>query len=96
MHISGTEPSSVILSQKRNFQKLKRDVLNVPKQAEAKRDGVINAENLDALKRYESTEYKKRLLLRCIHHFKSDIINNMDHMRISGTEPSSVILSQTM
>ena len=30
-----------------------------------------------------------------IHHFKSDFINNMDHMRISGTEPSSVILSQT-
>ena len=22
---------------------------------------------------------------RCIHHFKSDLINNMDHMRISGT-----------
>ena len=39
-------------------------------------------------------QYKKRLLLRCIHHFKSDLINNMDHMRISGTEPSSVILSQ--
>ena len=39
-------------------------------------------------------EYKKSLLLRCIHHFKSDRINNMDHMRISGTEPSSVILSQ--
>ena len=39
-------------------------------------------------------EYKKRLLLRCIHHFKSDLITNMDHMRISGTEPSSVILSQ--
>ena len=37
---------------------------------------------------------KKRLLLRCKHHFKSDIINDMDHMRISGTEPSSVILSQ--
>ena len=30
-----------------------------------------------------------------IHHFKSDFINNMDHMRISGKEPSSVILSQT-
>ena len=41
-------------------------------------------------------KYKKRLLLRCIHHFKSNLINNMDHMRISGTEPSSVILSQTM
>ena len=24
-----------------------------------------------------------------------DLINNMDHMRISGTDPSSVILSQT-
>ena len=40
-------------------------------------------------------KYKTRLLLRCIHHFKSDLINNMDHMRISGTEPSSVVLSQT-
>ena len=38
--------------------------------------------------------YKKRRLLRCLHHFKADLINNMDHMRISGTEPSSVILSQ--
>ena len=38
---------------------------------------------------------EKRLLLRCIHHFKSDLINYMDHMHISGTEPSSVILSQT-
>ena len=45
--------------------------------------------------RYTEYKYKKRLLLRCIHHFKSDLINNMDHMRISGTEPSSVILSQT-
>ena len=35
------------------------------------------------------------LTLRRIHHFRSDLINNMDHMRISGTEPSSVILSQT-
>ena len=39
-------------------------------------------------------KYKKRLLLSCIHHFKSDLIYMMDHMRISGTEPSSVILSQ--
>ena len=39
--------------------------------------------------------YKKRLLLRYIHHFESDLINNTDHMRISGTEPSSVILSKT-
>ena len=39
--------------------------------------------------------YKKILLPRCIHHFKPDLINNMDHMRILVTEPSSVILSQT-
>ena len=32
-----------------------------------------------------NVKYKKRLLPRCIHHFKSDLINNMDHMRISGT-----------
>ena len=46
--------------------------------------------------------YRARLLIRTpgpvpykiIHHFKSDLINNMDHKRISGTEPSSVILRQ--
>ena len=42
-----------------------------------------------------SCQYKKRLLLRCIHHLKSDLINNMDYMRISGNESSSVILRQT-
>ena len=30
-----------------------------------------------------------------IHNFKSDLISNMDNMRISGIKPSSVILSQT-
>ena len=41
--------------------------------------------------------YKKSLPLRCtcIRHFKPDVIDNMDNIRISGTEPSSVILSQT-
>ena len=29
-----------------------------------------------------------------MHNFKPDIINNIDHMRISGNEPYSVILSQ--
>ena len=28
--------------------------------------------------------------------FLIGLINNMDHMRISGTEPSSVIISQYM
>ena len=35
------------------------------------------------------------ILLSCLHHFESDlIIMNINDMRISGTEPSSVILSQ--
>ena len=38
MRISGTEPSSVILSQTMKFKKLKSDDPKVPKQAEAKRD----------------------------------------------------------
>ena len=37
---------------------------------------------------------KKTLLLRYIHHFKSDLINNTDQMCISGTKTSSVILSR--
>ena len=43
-----------------------------------------------------SIEYKKRLLLRYEYKILNrDLIHNMDHMRISGTEPSSVILSHT-
>ena len=38
MRISGTEPSSVILSQTMKFKKLNSDGPKVPKQAEAKRD----------------------------------------------------------
>ena len=45
MRISGTEHSSVILSQTMKFKKLKSDVPKVPKQAEAKRDGVMNPQN---------------------------------------------------
>ena len=45
MCISGTEPSSVILSQTKKFQELKSDAQNVPEQAKAKRDGVINPQN---------------------------------------------------
>ena len=45
MRISGTEPSSVILSQTIYFEKLKSDAQKVMKQAEVKRDGVINPQN---------------------------------------------------
>ena len=40
MRISGTEPSSVILSPPPQKKVLKSDVPKVPKQAEAKRDDV--------------------------------------------------------
>ena len=30
-----------------------------------------------------------------LHRFQPNLITNMDHMRISGMEPSSLILSQT-
>ena len=39
-------------------------------------------------------EIKKETSPKMYNHFKLDVINEMDHMRISGTEPSSVILSQ--
>ena len=45
MRISGTEPSSVILSQTWSLKKLKSNDQKVPKQAKAKRDGVINPKN---------------------------------------------------
>ena len=44
MRISGTERSSMILGQT-EFQKLQSDVTKVPKQAEDKKDGVINPQN---------------------------------------------------
>ena len=40
-------------------------------------------------------KYKKGLPIRCIHNFKSDLINKIDHMYMWGTKPLSVILSQT-
>ena len=42
MRISGTEPSSVILSQTCS---IKSNAPKVPKEAKAKRDGVINPQN---------------------------------------------------
>ena len=42
LRISGTELSSVILSQTKYFKKLKNDAQKLPKQTIAKRDGVMN------------------------------------------------------
>ena len=45
MRITGNEPSSVILSQTKKFENLKSEAEKVPKQTEAKRDGVMNPQN---------------------------------------------------
>ena len=44
MRISGNEPSSVILGQTKKF-KVENSGPKVPKQDEAKKDGVINPQN---------------------------------------------------
>ena len=49
MRISGIEPPSVNLSQKSILKKLKREVQNVPKQAEAKMKlWVLHVRNISA------------------------------------------------
>ena len=74
MLISVIEPSSVILSQTKYFQKLKIDVQKLPKHVEAKSDGVINPQNynfsqflhgkiLMLSKRYTPTEVDRRTWL---------------------------------
>ena len=45
MRISGNEPSSVILSQRKWFEKVEKQCQKVPKEDEDKRDGVINPQN---------------------------------------------------
>ena len=45
MRISGIEPSSVILSQRKLLKRLKNNVPKVPKEVKAKRDGVKNQQN---------------------------------------------------
>ena len=49
--------------------------------------------NLRALSgTHQVIEIQDILLLRCIHHFKSEEIYNMDHMHISDNEPSSALV----
>ena len=37
----------------------------------------------------EDNLYEKRFLSTCIYHFKPELINDMDYMRISGNESFS-------
>ena len=45
MRITGIEPSSVILCQRKQLKRLKNNVPKVPKEVNAKRDGVTNPQN---------------------------------------------------
>ena len=45
MRISGIEPSSVIPNQRKYLKRLKSNVPKVPKEAKAKRDGVMHQQN---------------------------------------------------
>ena len=67
MRISGTEPSSVILIQTCSIKKLKIDGQKVPKQAEAKRDGVINQQN------YNVNQFETRNILMLSKRYESII-----------------------
>ena len=64
MRISGTEHSSVIISQTMKFKKLKIDNPNVPKQADAKRIGVINPHNYN----FNQFKYKDTSTKLYNHH----------------------------
>ena len=48
----------------------------------------ITYTNVDIIYYWLQIQKETSTFKRCIHHFKSDLIYNMDHMRISGTESS--------
>ena len=58
MCVLRTEPSSAILSQKEMY-KLKSDSQKVPKEGEAKRDGVINTKKYNKVRRLDRGERRQ-------------------------------------
>ena len=77
MRISGTEPSSVILSQTTKSKKLKRDAQKVSKQVKAKKDGVINPDN------YNFNQFLHRKF-RCSQNATNQLKSTVEHVP-SGT-----------
>ena len=43
---------------------------------------------------HQVIDYKNRLLLRCLYHFESELINIIDHISIFDNEPSAVTLAK--
>ena len=82
MRISGTEPSSVVFSQTMKCEKLTSDNPKVPKEAEAKGDGVINPQNYDF-----KTILKRKILMlsNAMNQTKSTVeLGYMCPRRLSG------------
>ena len=71
MRISGTGPSSVILSQKKgsSFKNWKAMSKKCQKQAEAKRNGVINSQNYN------------------FNYFESENVDALNTLRINQSRP---------
>ena len=65
MHISGIEPSSVILGQRKYLNNLQRDAPKVSNQVEAKRVGVINPQNYN----FNSFEVRKISMLSKFYQY---------------------------
>ena len=86
LRISGTEPSSVIPSQTEYFQKLKIDATKVSNTSWSQKGWCNKATKLQ----FQSILTRKILMLS--KRYES---TEVDHIRISGTDPSSVIPSQT-
>ena len=70
------------------------DGLKVP-QKNIKPSPAVEFGRLAMFEVQQNIRFKIKWKNTTIHHFKSDLIHNMDHMPILGTEPSSVTLSQT-
>ena len=90
MRISGIEPSSVILSQRKYLKRLKNNVPNVPKEAKAKRDGVINPQNYNF---YQFQHSKFRCSQNATNQPKSTV--ELDYMFPRGVlGPPAVTLTK--
>ena len=76
MRISGTENSSVILSQTCYIKTWKEITKKVPKQAEAKRDGEINQQN------YSFNQFKTRKIKMLSKRYESIEVNHRTWLHV--------------
>ena len=89
MRILGIAPLSVILSQTCSIKKLKINDQKVPKQAEAKRYGVINPQD------YNFKQFETRKILVLSKCYESTEVDRRTWLHVpSGTGPPAVTLTK--